>query len=319
MDLRTTSLGHALTRRHLLLATLAAGTASPALAASGGTDVQARLLARFLAPALGVPLLVENRPGAGTMLAATELARSAPDGHTLMYTPTSTIAQLPLTMVGVKYDTFRDFTPVAQCAVGPTVLALHKDVPARDLQELAAYARAHPGELNYVSQGVGTSAHIFGQMLARQLNVNMVHVPYKGANDVTNDFLAGRVQLQFASSSGANALAKSGRVRLLGVVAPRRSGLFPELPTMAELGIQDMELDSALGLLGPAGLSPDVLARLGQATREALLEARVREDFRTSGVEVSWQDAAEFALSVRQSAEGWRRMLAQIDFHKEQA
>ncbi|MBN9410546.1 MAG: tripartite tricarboxylate transporter substrate binding protein [Burkholderiales bacterium] len=285
--------------------------------AGGGTDVQARLIAQHLGAALGIPVVVENRPGAGTMLAASEVAKSAPDGHTLMYTPSSTIAQLPHTLLAAKYDTFRDFTPVAQCALGPTVLVLHNSIPATNARELAAYGRAHPGELNYVSQGMGTAAHIFGQMLARQLGIDMVHVPYKGANDVAKDFVVGRVHLQFASSSGAAALAKSGKVRLLGVVAPRRSALFPDLPTMTEMGVQDMELDTALGLIGPAGMAPATVSRIASATRDVMALPKVQDDFRSGGVEVQWQDAPSFARGVRETSEGWKKMLADIGYRKE--
>jgi tripartite-type tricarboxylate transporter receptor subunit TctC len=183
--------------------------------AGGGTDLQARTVAQHLAPLLGVPVIVDNRPGAGTMLAAMEVVRSAPDGHTLMYTPASTLSQLPHTLATVKYDTFKDFTPVAQGALGPLVLVLHKSIPATSVKELVTYAKAHAGQLNYVSQGVGTPAHIFGQMFARQAGIDIVHVPYKGANDVAKDFVAGRVHLQFASSSAAVALARSGEVRMI--------------------------------------------------------------------------------------------------------
>ncbi|AZG09757.1 tripartite tricarboxylate transporter substrate binding protein [Pigmentiphaga sp. H8] len=321
-------------RRRLLLALAGTALARPSFAADfpvegrpisltvgypagGGTDMQARLLARFLSPSLGVPVVVVNRPGAGTILAATEVARAVPDGHTLMYTPSSTIAQLPHTVRAARYDAFRDFTPVAQCALGPTVLVLHNSIPATNTRELAAYGKAHPGQLNYVSQGMGTAAHIFGQMLARQLQIDMVHVPYKGANDVAKDFITGRVHLQFASSSGAVALAKTGKVRLLGVVALKRSALFPDLPTMAEMGVQGMDIGTELGLIGPAGMAPSTVARLAEATRGVMALPNVREDFVNSGVEVQWLNAADFARDIRETDGRWKTMLAAIDFKME--
>jgi tripartite-type tricarboxylate transporter receptor subunit TctC len=285
--------------------------------AGGGTDVQARILAQFLAPLLGTTVIVENRPGAGTMIAGTEVAKAEPDGHTLMYTPASTLAQLPHTMLALKFDPFKDFTPVAQCALGPTVLVLHKSIPATNVKELAAYAKAHPGELNYVSQGIGTSAHVFGQMLAKQAGIEMVHVPYKGANDVAKDFVAGRVHLQFASSSGAAALMKSGQVRLLGIVAPRRSELFPDLPTMSELGVEGMDLDTSLGIIGPAGMPAATVARIGEATRTVMAMPKVKEDFRNGGVEVQWADSQDFARTIREAHQGWGRMLAAVGFQKQ--
>lgn len=320
-----------LSRRHFLAV---AGTAlsAPALAfptagkplrilvgypAGGGTDLQARLLGQHMSPLLGVSVIVENRAGAGTMIAATELARSAPDGHTIMYTPASTITQLPHTLLAAKYDPQRDFTPVAQCALGPNVLVLHKSVPANDLNELIAYAKKRPGELNYVSQGIGTSAHVFGEMLAKQAGIQIVHVPYKGAADVAKDFLAGRVHLQFASSSAAQALARSGEVRLLGVVAPRRSDLFPELKTMSELGIQGMDIDTSLGLLGPAGMAPPVVARIADAARTVIGLPQVRTDFRTGGVEPLWAGPADYAQTLRDAHTGWGKLLAAVGYKRQ--
>jgi len=285
--------------------------------AGGGTDLQARLLAQYLGTELGVPALVDNRPGAGTMIGAVETAKAAPDGQTVMYTPASTLTQLPQTLQAVRYDPLRDFTPVAQCALGPTVLVLQSSIPATNLRELIAYAKKNPGKLNYVSQGVGTSADVLGQMLARQGGIDIVHVPYKGANDVAKDFVAGRVHLQFASSSAATQLARSGQVRLLGIVSPRRSELFPSLPTMTELGISGMDMDTSLGLIGPAGMPAEVVDKLSEATRRVMALPHLREEFRASGVEPRWASAADFSAVIRESHAAWGRLLASIGFQKQ--
>ncbi len=285
--------------------------------AGGGTDVQARMLAQQMQALLGGPVIVDNRPGAGTMIAATEVARSAPDGHTLLYTPSSTLTQLPQTLAAVKYDTFRDFTPIAQAALGPLVLVLHKSVPATTVRELVAYAKAHPRELNYVSQGVGTSAHIFGEAFARQAGIDIVHVPYKGANDVAADFIAGRVHLQFASSSAAVALAKSGAVRMIAAVAPRRSALFPDLPTMGEEGVAGMDVESWIGFVAPAGVPAPVVARLADAVAQALKQPRLREDFVTGGVEPRYLGSEDFGTAIRESYQLWERMLGRLGVRKE--
>lgn len=283
----------------------------------GGTDIQARQVGQQLQLLLGVPVVVENRPGAGTMLAAMEVARSAPDGHTVLYTPSSTMTQLPHTLSSVKYDVFKDFTPLSLGALGPLVLVVHKSVPVNNVKELVAYAKAHPGALNYVSQGIGTSAHIYGDVFARQTGIDIIHVPYKGANDVAKDFIAGRVHLQFASSSAAVALAKSGEVRLLAVVAPQRSSLFPELPTMGEQGVAGMDIDSWIGYFGPAGLPTAVVARLNEALVEALKQPRLRDELRAGGVEPQTSTPQQFATVLRSSYDQWGRMLAQAGFKKE--
>lgn len=285
--------------------------------AGGGTDLQARMVAQHLAPILGVPVIVENKPGAGTMLAATEVSKAPADGHTLLYTPASTLSQLPHTLSAVKYDTFKDFTPVAQGALGPLVLVLHKSIPATNVRELVAYAKANPGQLNYVSQGVGTPAHIFGQIFAKQAGIDIVHVPYKGANDVAKDFVAGRVHLQFASSSAAVALAKSGEVRMIAAVAPKRSGLFPDLATMSEQGISGVDIESWIGFVGPAGLPPATTKKLSDGIAQVLAMPKLRDDFRAGGVEAKWLSPEDFAAAIRNSYQLWASALANIGFKKE--
>ena len=285
--------------------------------AGGGTDIQARQLGLQMQTTLGVPVVIENKPGAGTMLAGMEVAKAAPDGHTLLYTPSSTMAQLPHTLAAVKYDVFKDFTPVSLGALGPLVLVAHKSVPGNNVRELVAYAKAHPGKLNYVSQGVGTSAHVYGEIFAKQSGIDIVHLPYKGANDVARDFIAGRVQLQFASSSAAVALTKSGEIRMLGVVAPKRSTLFPDLPTMAEQGVSNMDIDSWVGFFGPAGMTPQAVARLNDAIGQAVKLPKVREDFRAGGAEAQGSTPEQFGAIVRDSYNQWGRVLAQIGFTKQ--
>jgi tripartite-type tricarboxylate transporter receptor subunit TctC len=285
--------------------------------AGGGTDIQARQIAQQLGQVLGATVIVDNRPGAGTMLAANEVARSLPDGHTLLYTPASTLSQLPHTLSAVKYDTFKDFTPVAQTALGPLILVLHKSIPASNVRELVAYAKAHPGELNYVSQGVGTPAHIFGSVFAKQAGIDIVHVPYKGANDVAKDFITGRVHMQFASSTAAVALAKSGEVRLIAAVAPKRSSLFPDLPTMKEQGIANVDIESWIGIVGPAGMEPQPVAKLSDAIGQVLKMPKVRDEFRAGGVEPKWLGAEDFRGAVRESYNLWAKTLAAVGYTKE--
>lgn len=284
--------------------------------AGGGTDIQARHVALQMQATLGVPVIVDNRPGAGTMLASMEVAKSPADGHTLLYTPSS-MAQLPHTLANVKYDLFKDFTPVSMGALGPLVLVVHNSVPGNNVKDVVAYAKAHPAQLNYVSQGVGTSAHIYGEIFAKQAGIDIVHVPYKGANDVANDFISGRVQLQFASSSGAVALAKTGKVRMMAVVAPKRSPLFPDLPTMAEQGVANMDIESWVGFFAPANTPAPVIARLNDAIAQALKTPKVREDFNAGGVEPQASTPEQFAATVRNSYNQWGRLLTQIGYKKE--
>ena len=284
--------------------------------AGGGTDLQAREFGQHLSETLHVPVLIDDRPGAGTMLAALEVAHAAPDGHTLLYTPSTTMAQLPHTLAAVRYDPFRDFTPISLGALGPLVLVVHKSVPANNVQELVAYAKAHPGQLNFVSQGIGTSAHIYGEMFAREAGVSLVHVPYKGANDASKDFLAGRVHLQFASSSAAVALDKTGQVRMLAVVAMKRSDLFPDLQTLTEQGIPGLDIESWVGFFGPAGMPAPVIARLDAAIAEAVKSQKLQQDFRLGGVEAKASSPAQFAGIVKESYEAWGAVVKRIGLAK---
>jgi tripartite-type tricarboxylate transporter receptor subunit TctC len=284
----------------------------------GGTDIQARQIAQQLSGVLGgVPVVIENRPGAGTLLAANEIIKAMPDGHSLLYTPASTLSQLPHTLLAVKYDPLKSFTPVAQGAVGPLVLVLHKSIPAHNVSELVAYAKANPGKLNYVSQGIGTSAHIFGQIFARQAGIDIVHVPYKGANDVAKDFIAGRVHLQFASSSAAVALAKTGDLRLLALVSQNRSSLFPDLPTMSEQGIKGIDIESWIGFVGPAGIPTSTVNRLSDALAQILKSPTTQDAFRAGGVEAKWAGPEEFSSIIRNSYRQWGQTLGELGYKKE--
>lgn len=286
--------------------------------AGGGTDLQARQVGQQLTGVLGgVPVIIENRPGAGTMLAAMEVAKAPADGHTLLYTPASTLSQLPHTLAAVKYDTFKDFTPVSLGALGPLVLVVHKSVPVINVKELVAYAKANPGKLNYVSQGIGTPAHIFGQVFAKQAGIDIVHVPYKGANDVAKDFIAGRVHLQFASSSAAVSLAKSGEIKMIAAVAPKRSALFPDLATMAEQGIAGVDIESWIGFVGPAGMEPATVAKLNDAIGQVVKTPKIKEDFRVGGVEAMAATPQQFAAMIRESYNLWGKTVAAIGLVKE--
>jgi tripartite-type tricarboxylate transporter receptor subunit TctC len=238
------------------------------------------------------------------------------DGQ-LFLSANPTLTQLPHTLSVVKYDTFKDFTPISLGALGPLVLVLHKSIPAQSVRELVAYAKANPGAINYVSQGVGTSAHMYGDIFAKKAGIDIVHVPYKGANDVAKDFIAGRVHMQFASSSAAVALAKSGEIRMLAVVAPNRSSLFPDLPTMGQEGVSGVDIESWVGYFGPAGMPAPVVARLNAAINEALKMPKVREDYRQGGAEAKGSTPEEFAAIVRNTYDQWGRTLQQVGFTKQ--
>ena len=281
-------------------------------AAGGGTDLQARLLAPRLAEALGVPVVVDNRPGASTMLAAQEVARATPDGHTILYTFNGTFTQNPHTLANVPYDAFRDFAPLSLAARGPLVLVVHPSLPARDLAELVAYGRAHPGTLSYASFGVGTSSHLIGELFARQAGIAMTHVPYKGAADAAKDLLSGRVPLMVDSAASALPLVRAGRLRALAVVAERRSPWLADVPTFAEQGYRDLDLEGWLGFFGPAGLPPDVIEALHRAIARALASGEVRDGFALGAYDAVGSTPAELAAKVRDTHARWGRLVREL-------
>ena len=280
-------------------------------APGGGTDIQARIIQPKLSEALGVPVVIENKPGAGTALAAAEVARAAPDGHTILYTFNGTFAQLPFTQ-HVTYDPFKDFTPISLGARGSQLLVVHTSVPVKNVEELRAWGRAHPRELNIASFGTGTSSHIFAELLMRQLGVDMVHVPYKGAGDATKDLLAGRVQLMFDAATTAIQNVNTGKLRMLGVVADTRSKFLPEVPTLTEQGLKGIDLIGWLGWYGPAGMSKETVRKLNAALVKALGNPEVKAGIEKGAYESISSTPEELAAITRDSYERWGKVIKDI-------
>jgi len=284
-------------------------------AAGGGTDIQARIVAPKLAEALGTNVLVENKPGAGTSIAAAEVARSAPDGHTLLYSFNGAFAQVPFTLAGgVPYDPVKDFTPISLGSQGSQILVLHSSVPATNVRELLAWANANPGKLNIASFGTGTSSHLFAEMFMRQSGVQMVHVPYKGTGDAVKDLLAGRVQIMFDAGTSAIANAASGRLRMIGVVGEKRSPFTPNVPTMTEQGIVGIDLVGWLGWFGPANLPPEITKKLNAAFVKALADPSVKAAIEKGGYESVSSTPEELGGLVRRDIGRWSKIIKDIGF-----
>ena len=280
-------------------------------APGGGTDIQARIVLPKLAEALGAPVIVENKPGAGTALAASEVARSAPDGYTVLYTFNGTFAQLPFTQ-HVTYDPFKDFTPISLGARGSQLLVVHSSVPVKNIAELKAYGRANPGKLNIASFGTGTSSHIFAELLMRQAGIDMVHVPYKGAGDAAKDLLAGRVQLMFDAATTAIQNINTGKLRALGVVAPERSKFLPDVPTLTEQGLKGIDLVGWLGWYGPAGMPKEIVRKINAALVKALANPEVKAGIEKGAYESVSSTPEELAAITRESYERWGKIIRDI-------
>lgn len=285
--------------------------------AGGGTDAQARIVAQKLGEVLGTGVIVDNKPGASTMLAASEVARALPDGYTLLYAPSSTMAQNPHTFSQVPYDPFKDFTAISMGGRGPLVLSVSTTVPAHNVKELIAYVKANPGKVSYASFGAGTSSHIYGEAFAKQAGLDVVHVPYKGGADAAKDFLAGRVQYYFDAAPNAIQNTATGKVRMLAVAAPRRSAMLPDVPTMTEQGVSGVDMPSWLGFYGPARMPAPVVARLNAALAQVLAMPATRDFFRQGAYEAESSSPAQLAELTRATYEQWGDIIRKLGLAKQ--
>ncbi len=285
--------------------------------AGGGTDAQARTVAQKLGEVLGTNVVVDNRPGASTMLAASEVARAAPDGYTLMYSPSSTFAQNPHMFAKVPYHPFKDFTPLSVGGRGPLVLSMSTSVPANNVRELVAYIKANPGKTSYASFGLGTSSHIYGEAFTRQTQIDSVHIPYKGGSDAAKDLIGGRVQYMFDSAPSAIIAAQSGKVKIMAIAASQRVSALPDVPTFAEQGYTGMDLPSWLGFFGPANMPPAVVKKLNDALVKVLAMPEVAKFYRDGGYEAGGNTPQEFAALVQKTHDEWGAMISKLGLPKQ--
>jgi len=287
------------------------------LAAGGSLDAQARSVARRLTEITGTQVIVDNKPGASMMLSATETMRAAPDGYTLLYAPSSLFAQNPHTLSTVPYDSFRDFTPITLAAKGPLVLTVHESLGVKDAKQLVAWAKAHPGQLNFASFGTGTSSHIYAMAFAKAAGIQVTHVPYKGTAEAARDLLEGRVQAYFDAAPTAIQNAQTGRIRMVAVASPKRMLAAPEVPTLAEQGIPGMDLTSWIAFMGPPKMPPDLAARINAALVQALNSPDVKEFYAKGAWETTPSTPAELTHEMHVAYDRWGQMIKQIGFEKQ--
>ena len=287
------------------------------LAAGGSLDGQARAIAQRLTEVAGTQVIIDNKPGASMMLSAQELMRASPDGYTLLYAPSSLFAQNPHTLNNVPYDPFKDFTPITLATRGPLVLTMHVSVPAQNVKELVAWAKANPGKLNFANFGTGTSSHVYAAAFAKAAGIDVVHVPYKGTADAARDLLEGRVQAYFDAAPTAIQNSKTGRIRMLGVAAPGRNPAIPEVPTISEQGVPGIDLTSWIAIVGPAGMAPDLVNRINALLTQTLNSPQVKESIARGAYEVASSTPAELATEIRSAYDRWGVMIKQSGFVKE--
>ena len=278
------------------------------LSAGGFADVPARLLAPRLAEALGRPVIVDNRPGAGSTIGADAVAKSAPDGHTLLLTGTPHVIA-PWLYRNLPYDTLKDFAPVALVASGPYVLVVSPQLRAESVRELVAAAKVQPGKIDFASSGNGSAQHLVGALFNRMAGIELSHVPYKGSGPAMQDLLAGQVHVSFAGVPNVLPQIKAGRLRALAVTTPQRWSELPEVPTLAEAGIAGYDATLWLDLVAPAGTPPAIVQRLYSETAKALQDPDLQRSFRAAGVDAKSLTPAELAAFLRAEYEKWGKVV----------
>jgi tripartite-type tricarboxylate transporter receptor subunit TctC len=311
--------------RRTLGALLLASAAAPAMAQAwpsrpirivvpfppgGSTDLLARRLAERMGPRLGQTVLVENRPGAGGTTGADLVAKSAPDGHTLLVGVTGSNAIAASLFPNLPYDPVRDFAPVSRLVAAPLILVVNPQHPARDVAGFIAAARAATATpITYATPGNGTSMHLTGELFAQTARVPLTHVPYRGSAQATTDLIAGQVQSAFADFLVSLPHVREGRLRAIAVTSAARHPLLPEVPTIAESGLPGFEALSWQGLFAPAGTPAPILARLHAEVVDALAAPEIREPFAQQGFVVAASAPEDFASFIRAEVEKWRAVV----------
>ena len=262
------------------------------LAAGGTTDIFTRTLAQRLTEAWGQTVIVENRPGASGMIGAEAVAKSAPDGYTLLVSPQTSLAVAPALYGKAPYDTMKDFAPVSLLGSTPLVMIVHPSFPAKTFKDFIELARRQP--LTYGSGGVGSSPHMTGELISAALGVKMTHVPYKGENPAIADTIGGQIPIMFGNLPVALPHVRSGKVLALATTTAKRSPLAPEIPTMSEGGIKDFEMATWYGMLAPAGTPPALVARIQRDAARVLSDAETRERLTKMGVDLILNTPEEF-------------------------
>lgn len=276
--------------------------------AGGPVDVIARAIAVSLSDALGQQIVIDNRAGAAGLIGAEIVAKSAPDGYTLLMGFSGPLAIVPHLVKSVPYDTNRDFTPITLAASAPYVLLVHPSLPVKSVKELIEYAKAQPGKLMFASGGTGVGIHMAGELFNLAAGVKITHVPYKGAGPGMTALLAGEVHMMFNGLSAALPQVKAGRLRALAVGGDKRSALLPDMPTVAESGLQ-FNTSGWYGPLGPAGLHGALVAKLRSDTLRALAAPETKERLTALAVDVIGSTPQEFAALLRREYVQWGKVV----------
>jgi tripartite-type tricarboxylate transporter receptor subunit TctC len=278
--------------------------------AGGPTDAMARTLAAAIKPILGQTMIVENKAGAGSNIGAEYVARSAPDGYTLMFGTSAPLGINRYLYRKIGYDPFKSFAPVIQIGYLPNVLVVHPSLPVKDVQELIAYAKAHKGTLSFASSGSGASSHLAGELFNIKAGTDFMHVPYKGTGPALNDLVGGQVNMSFTDVLTALPFIQTGKLRVLGVTTLQRSRALPDVPTLAEQGLKDFDASVFFGIVVPAGTPQATIDRLNGAFVEVMGDPAVKERLEKQGLEPPRNfTPAELARYMESEVVKWREVI----------
>ena len=275
---------------------------------TGTVDILGRTLGQKLSEQLGQPVVIDNRAGANGMIGSEAAAKAPADGYTILVDNVTGHAINASLQAKMPFDSLRDFAHVSLLASVPDGIVCLPSLPARNVGELIALAKAQPGKLTYASFGVGSSAHLAGELFKGMAGVDLLHVPYKGGAPAIADLLAGQVSIYIPVLPSVVSLVKSGRLRLLAVTGARRSPAMPDVPTVAESGLPGFEASNWFGLMTPAGTPPEVVARLNAEAAKALQSPEVRDKLNALGMEIQTSTPQEFAALLRSEVEKWAKV-----------
>ena len=278
-------------------------------APAGPTDLMSRAVSEKLSQRLGQPFVVDNRPGAGGNIGAEVVARSAPDGYVLMIGHVGTHAVNAALYSKIGFDPVKDFTPISLIATYPLGLFVHPSVPAKTPKELIAYARAHPGQLNFASAGNGGPTHLTGELFKSSAGIDIVHVPYKGNAAALTDLVAGRSHMMFSNLLTAMPHAKAGKLRAIGISGLKRMPVAPDLPTIAESGLPGFSSVPWYGALAPANLPKPLLTKLNGEIVRAIAQPDIQEKFVPQGVNLESSTPEQFAALIKSEVVRWRKVV----------
>jgi tripartite-type tricarboxylate transporter receptor subunit TctC len=274
----------------------------------GFTDVAARILQKELAPAIGQAIIIENKPGAGSTIGTSEVAKGKPDGYTLVMISTAHVIS-PHLYKAMPYDALKDFAPVMKIAEGPYVLVVHPSLPVRTVGDLIALAKAQPGKIDYASSGNGSAQHLVGALFVNMAGADLNHVPYKGSNQAMNDVLGGQVKVTFAGVPNVLPSITSGKLKALGVSTARRYAEMPDVPTIAEAGVPGYDATIWLGILAPPGTPREIVQKINAEITRVLSTPESRKLMASAGVDVATSTPEDFANLMRAEYDRWGKVV----------